>query len=100
MWAPTGPSTSDTIVARSPARSRERAHADAVAELYDAGGALREITCAAALADHLRTGITALPGRVIPRDDTGDDPGARLGKARERLTRMANLPEETERHMA
>ncbi|MET8389364.1 hypothetical protein ABZV14_40945 [Streptosporangium canum] len=36
VWAPTGPSTSDTIIARSPARSRERAQADAAAELSEA----------------------------------------------------------------
>ncbi|MFI6803151.1 hypothetical protein [Streptosporangium canum] len=61
-----------------------------VAELYEAGWLLSEMTAAAAaLADHARTEVASLPKRVILRDDTGDDPGARLAEATERLTRMS-----------
>ncbi|MFD8533883.1 hypothetical protein ACFV0L_41390 [Streptosporangium canum] len=68
-----------------------------VAELYEAGWLLGEVTrAAAALADHARTEVAALPGRVILRDDTGDDPGARLAEARDRLTWMIGLFQEAD----
>ncbi|MFF5210500.1 hypothetical protein [Streptosporangium sp. NPDC000396] len=72
---------------------RERRALD-VAELHEAGWLLAEVTrYTAALAEHLRTEVARLPGRFILRDDTGDDPEARLVEVRERLLRMEKVLE-------
>jgi hypothetical protein len=49
---------------------------------------------AAALADHMWTEAAVLPGRYILRDDTGDDPGARLAEIQHRMEQMADLLQE------
>ncbi|MFD8534140.1 hypothetical protein ACFV0L_42705 [Streptosporangium canum] len=67
-----------------------------VAELYEAGWLLGEVTRAAALADHARTEAAALPSRVILRDDTGGDPGTRIAEAHDRLTWMIGLLQEAD----
>lgn len=70
-----------------------------VADLYEAGGLLAEVTRAAAvLANHLRAEAAALPGRYILRDDTGDDPGARLAEIRHRMESVAYLLQQAELH--
>ncbi|MDP9868480.1 MULTISPECIES: hypothetical protein [Streptosporangium] len=68
-----------------------------VAELYEIGWLLSEMTrAAAALADHARTEVAALPSRGILREDTGEDPGTRLAEARDRLTWMIGLLQEAD----
>lgn len=78
--------------------ARER-RALEVTELYETGWLLSKMTrAAAALADHMRTEIQALPSRYVLRDDTGDDPGARLAETHERLARMSKLLQEADGH--
>ncbi|SNT60670.1 hypothetical protein SAMN05216276_107846 [Streptosporangium subroseum] len=80
-------------------RAADERRALEMAELYEAAGLLAEVTRAVAtLANHLQAEAAALPGRYILRDDTGDDPGARLAEIRRRMEQMVELLQKAELH--
>ncbi len=70
-----------------------------VTALHEAGELLSKVIQAAAIvADHLRAEVAVLPKRHVLSDDTGDDPGARLAEAGERLRRITGLLQDADLH--